>query len=1191
LQQSCVFLITNSCVLQIAISSALLLSGNRRMNSNFQFLQEEFTVLHDRTVKAETLVMTDPRTSLIYSRMALEEAINWMYVNDEELELAYDSSLNSLMMQAQFKEQFSNKLYNELHIIRKAGNLASHNKPVNDVDALNAIDSLYYFSKWFIKSYAREETGDLGIFDFELIPKKGESALSKNELKKLQEQLDKELDTYQESLKNKEEERQALAAKNELFQKQIAALQAQIELNKAAANVADEAQHPRSEYDTRKYLIDIALREAGWDLRGVNDKEYKVEYMPKSTNKTETGYVDYVLWDDDGLPLALVEAKRTIESASKGENQAQLYADSLEKMHGRRPVMYYSNGYDTYLWDDQFYKQARPVHGFYTKAELQTLMYRREHRKDIRTAEIDTHISGRFYQMRSIKSIAEHFSGTDKRTGKLIGTHRGALLVLATGTGKTRTAIAFSKLLLENNWAKRILFLADRISLVEQAKRNFVSFLPQHASVNLLEDKDNLEARIAFSTYKTMMGLIDGRRNDEGRFYGVGHFDLIIVDEAHRSIYKKYQAIFNYFDALFLGLTATPKHSIDKNTYSIFGLADQTPTDAYTFEEAVENKHLVPYRSIELPTKFMRQGIRYDELSEEEKEEFEDEILDGEEASGNEWISSAELNQWLFNKDTAIKTLRYILEQGIKKRGGEELGKTIIFAKNRKHAQFLKDTFLELDKELFANDYVKVISHSEPKAKEFINRFCDEEKDRLPQIAISIDMMDTGIDAPSCVNLVFYKPVKSFTKFWQMIGRGTRLRPNLFGAGNDKTHFLIFDLCENFKFFDENPEGIEGNSQKSLTEIVFGLRLQLAQYLKSTQFKDNEELQEFRTALLDGLYKNSADLNLERFDVKMKLQVVHTYGTGKRELWNHLSKRDVKQIEEEIAPLVKPPKNDSDMARYYDKLLYTLIVKGLETPNKLEYFNSFVIPISKVATTSQKLLKKTTIPAVKSKEELIKLPLEETFWQAEGISHLEKLRKGVRELVKYIDPEDQRYVTTDFEDVILEDKIIERDVLGDPSASYKTPFKNNLHRLEELIRENKDHLTIVRIRKGEAITKEELAGLEKILFEGGLKKDVLTKELGSDLNLVQFVLSLMGLSAERVDMAFAKFINDYQLNAIQISFLDTIKKFLTSNGKIEPSKLYDAPFKNFHTMGVDGVFNQQQADVIFKIVSDFNRAN
>lgn len=1161
------------------------------MNSNFAFLEKEFPVLFDRLRKAEELVVTDSRASLFYARMALEVAVNWMYTYDEELELPHDKGLHNLLLQPEFKEQFNYKLYNELHLIKKTGNLAAHNRPVSDVDSHNTIEYLFYFTKWFVKSYSQEIIGEIGIFNFDFIPKKGDSALSLKQIKELESQLDNKLSKFQEELKEKDEEKKQLADKNELYKKQIELLQAQIEANKVEANVEDEVHHPRNEAETRKYLIDVALREAGWDLKGVNDKEYKVKFMPRSTNKSETGYVDYVLWDDDGLPLALVEAKRTLESGSKGENQAQLYADSLEKMHGQRPVMYYSNGYEIFLWDDKFYKQSRRVHGFYTKAELQTAMFRRTHRMDIRTAPIDTEISGRFYQMRAIKSIAEHFAGNDKNDGKLIGTNRGALLVLATGTGKTRTSIAFSKLMLQCNWAKRILFLADRTSLVDQAKRNFVKHLPEHTSVNLLEEKDNPDARFAFSTYQTMMGLIDRSRDEESRFYGVGHFDLIIIDEAHRSIYKKYQAIFEYFDALFLGLTATPKGNIDKNTYHIFGLPDKSPTDAYTFQEAVDNKHLTPYHTIEVPTKFLREGIKYDELSDEEKEEFEEEILDGEEATGNEWISSSELNTWLFNKPTAIKTLQYVLENGIKKRGGDELGKTIIFAKNRKHAQFLKDTFMELDKEQFGNDYVKVITHKEDKAKEFINRFCDEEKDRLPQIAISVDMMDTGIDAPSCVNLVFYKPVKSHSKFWQMIGRGSRLRPDLFGAGQDKTHFLIFDLCGNFEFFKENPEGIESSSQKSLTEILFGLRLRLAEYLKSNQFIGDDSLQIFRMELLDGLHKDITTLNLNRFDVKMKLEIVHEFGNDNREIWNHLSKRDVKRIEDELSPLVKPQKGDTDLARYYDKLLFTLITKRLETPNSEEYINSFMVPITKVVRTSKKLLKKMTIPAVNSKEDLIKLPLEEDFWKIQGIVHLEKLRKGVRQLVKYIDPEDQRYVTTDFADFILEDKIKTTNFSGTETPEYTSPFQNNVHRLEQLIRENENHITIARIRKGETITKEELQVLEAILFGGGIDKEAIEKELGSQFSLVQFIISLMGLSPENVDAAFVKFINDYKLNAVQIEFLDTIKKFLTSNGKIEPSKLYDAPFKNYHSMGIDGVFTEQQADMIFKIVQEFNQAN
>ena len=1161
-------------------------------STNFQFLAE-WRDLFQRAKKAEQLVLSDPRTSLTYARMALELAVNWMYNNDHDLELPYDTSLNSLMKNSDFKDQFPFKLYREIDLIRKVGNLAIHNKPVTEVDSGNVISNLYYFTKWFGRSYTNEDVEIPGMFDWELVPKDGEAALSKKQLADLQGQFEKEVDKFQEELKETQEKNEELAQKNELFQRQIAELKAQIEANKVTATQQDDDKtlHPRNEAETRKYLIDVALREAGWDLAGINDKEYEVKNMPISTNPSGKGYVDYVLWDDDGLPLALVEAKKTLESVTKGENQAQLYADCLEQMFGRRPVMYYSNGFEIHLWDDQFYKSSRPVHGFYTKQELQTLMYRRRHRKDIRKAVIDPSIAGgngRTFQMRAIRSIAEYFAGNDKSSGKLIGTNRGALLVLATGTGKTRTAIAFSKVMLESNWAKRILFLADRKSLVSQAKRNFVKLLPNHQSVNLLHDKDNTEARFAFSTYQTMMGLIDGSRDKEKRFYGVGHFDLIIIDEAHRSIYKKYQAIFEYFDTLYLGLTATPKQQIDKNTYEVFGLPDKSPTDAYTFEEAVENQHLVDYKTIELQTKFTSKGIKYSELSEEEKAAFEDEILDGGEATENEWVDPSALNQWLFNEDTTIKTLRKITELGIKKRGGDEIGKTIIFARNKKHANFLKDQFMKLDKELYGNDYVKVITHGEPKAEEFIERFCDEEKERLPQICISVDMMDTGIDAPSCVNLVFYKPVKSYAKFWQMIGRGSRLRPDLFGEGQDKSNFLIFDLCGNFEFFAENPHGHEGSSQRSLTEIVFSLRLQLAEYLKDGKFKEDKDLQKYRVELLDALHEDISSLNETRFDVRMKLKTVMEYGNENREIWNNLDKKDIKILNDELATLVKPKKGDTDLARFYDKLLFSLMIKRIETPNTKQFTHSFTLPITKVAILSKKLLKKTTIPAVDEQRELIQMPLEETFWENNGINHLEKIRAGIRDLVKYIDPVDQKYVTSNFEDEIYEPKEREKDVVGEADVTYGSPFKSNVHRLEEIVRNNKDHITISRIRKGEKITQLELAELESMLFSNGVSKEELEKELGGTLNLVPFVIKLVGLSEEKVNQAFSDFINEFQLNSVQIQFLETIKLFLTTNGKIDPAMLYDSPFKTYHSMGVDGVFNEQQADKIFQIISDIN---
>ncbi|WP_127844561.1 DEAD/DEAH box helicase family protein [Psychroflexus aestuariivivens] len=1164
------------------------------MTSNFSFLASTFQELYNLAHTAEEKARYESRTSLFYARMSLEMAINWMYSNDHELEKPYDTSLFNLMQQPEFKAQFNQQLYSDLHIVRKLGNLASHNKPVNEADALTVIEKLFLFLKWFGKAYSDREISIAKAFDWEIIPNKEETKISKRQLENLQNKLEKQHQEYQKYLAEAEEKKEKLLEDNQLYKLQLQQQQKAFKANKEEANTEDKTHHPRDEKQTRELLIDVMLREAGWDLQGANDKEYKVIHMPKSTNPSGLGYVDYVLWDDNGKPLALLEAKKAMENVQSGENQAQLYADALELMHGQRPVMYYSNGYETYLWDDQFYKAARQVHGVYTKNELQTLMYRRNNRKDIRKLKIDTEIAGRSYQMRAIKSIAEHITGNDKATDKLIGTNRAALLVLATGTGKTRTSIAFSKLLLEANWAKRILFLADRVSLVKQAKSNFTKLLPDHSCVNLIEEKDNPDARIAFSTYQTLIGLIDGSRDQEKRFYGVGHFDLIIIDEAHRSIYQKYQAIFEYFDTLLLGLTATPKETIDHNTYKVFGLPDKSPTDAYSFEEAVKENYLTPYRSIEVPTKFLTTGIKYEDLSEEEQEEFESEILNGEEATGNEWIPENQLNDWLFNVDTTVKTLNYILKHAIKKRGGDEIGKTIIFARNRKHAQFLKDMLLEMDKQQFGNDYVKVITHGEPKAQEFIERFCDEEKDRLPQIAISVDMMDTGIDAPSCVNLLFYKPVKSYAKFWQMIGRGSRLRPDLFGPGKDKDKFLIFDLFGNFEFFSENPKGINSSVQKSITEQVFHIKLQLSEYLKQNHFQKDPELKQFRENLLDSLHQSVVNLDQSRFDVRMHLKEVIQFGENNRAVWNYLSETEIKTIKDTIAPLIQPVQGENDLARFYDKLIYSLMIKRMEIPESAQFKEQLNIPISKVAALSQKLLKKTSIPAVKQKEHIIQLPLNEYFWLNDGLKHLEKIRTNIRDLLVYIDKEDQRYVTTNFEDSFDELQVKIKDFgVNDEGEEYKTPtpFTNNIKRLEKIIQDNKDNIVISRIRNGEPITDEEIKSLENILFKNKQEKEKLEKALGSKIDIKTLIVSLLGFSPKKVDQAFANFINEYELNSEQIKFVETLKSFFTSNGKINPEKLYEAPFKEFHSQGVDGVFSEDQADNIFEIVSSLNEGN
>jgi type I restriction enzyme R subunit len=527
-------------------------------------------------------------------------------------------------------------------------------------------------------------------------------------------------------------------------------------------------------------------------------------------------------------------------------------------------------------------------------------------------------------------------------------------------------------------------------------------------------------------------------------------------------VYNRYKHIFKYFDGIRVGLTATPKSETDKDTYGLFNMQPGNPTYAYELEQAVNDRFLVPPKGIYVPLKFQRQGIKYAELSDEDKLAYEEQFTDPLTGEYPDEIEATALNKWLFNTDTVDKVIAHFMEFGIKVEGGDKLAKTMIFARSHKHAKFIEDRF-NIQYPAYKGDFLKVIDYQEEYKYDLLNKFKDKQK--MPQIAVSVDMLDTGIDVPEVCNLVFFKPVRSSTKFWQMIGRGSRLRPNLFGEDQDKKNFLIFDLYGNFEFFRENPNGIETGSQKSLIEIVFGLKLQLALYLKEDNFKNDKELQEHSERLLDELHNSIIELNKERFDVKMKIETVMNFSN--REVWNHLDKKECKTILDVLAPLVRPSKADSDTARFYDKMIYMLMIKRIETPDTEEFLATLNTPITKVAIISKKLLKKTTIPEIKHNEEIVKLPLNEDFWKNNGLNHLEKIRAGIRELVKYLDPVDQRYVTTNFEDAILESEIITSAFGEEKPESYANPFANNTHRLEEIIRENKNNITIARIQNGE----------------------------------------------------------------------------------------------------------------------------
>jgi len=1139
--------------------------------SNFNFLQPEWLSLFKQMKKAEERVYTEPVSTASYCRLALEESIYLIY-DLEYLELPYNTDLVSLMSQEEIKNIIPFTHKNGIHIVRKIGNNASHyGKKISSNDALISLKYLYGFFKWFIQNYSHKNPDLPGIFNENHIPKIGAHKLQLNQIQKereqaqlaLKNQIDKLLKEKETILEKAKESEQALAeykAKEAHSKKEL-----QKQKQERLISVTSEF----TEAETRKHLIDVDLKEAGWEfLRKGRDIEFSVKGMPVTPNNPKgNGFVDYVLWDSNGLPLALIEAKRTTKDVEVGKHQAFLYANCLEQMYKQRPVIFYTNGYETKIWNDSFYSTPRRVFGFYTKEELQWIIQQRNTRKDIRRANVDPDIAGRPYQMEAIQRVNESFV-IDGANG-LKGDKRSALLVMATGSGKTRTAIAIVDILFKYNWVKRVLFLADRNALVRQAKRNFGDLQPDLSAIDLTEEKENNNTRLVFSTYPSMMNRIDNVRNSKERFYGVGHFDLIIVDEAHRSIYNKYKSIFEYFDSLVVGLTATPKESIDHNTFELFGCANGDPTFNYAIEDAVPT-YLKYFKNIDVSTKFLREGIKYKDLSDKEKEKYEDTFEDAQTGLFPEEISASALNKWLFNKDTVIKVLDALMKNGLKIEGGDKIGRTIIFAVNQKHAEFIVECFTERypDK---PSGFIATIHNKVSHNQSLIDAFCDPHNENLPQLAVSVDMLDTGIDAPRILNLVFFKLIRSYSKFWQMIGRGTRLCPDVFRPGKDKEYFLIFDVCQNFEFFDINKTGIENNSSKPITQQIFETRLQLSRLLAETGEEENIELS---NELLDKLHKAINILDRNRFQVDMNLRYVEKFMI--RERWNSLNADDVHQITEYLSAL---PNSDAtnEVTRRFDLLILKMQLAQLLEMKSVENYQE------KLTGIADELARKYTIPEVLQAKPTIEDLQNLDFYKKLSQKKLNQIREEIRELVKYLETASRQIVYTDLED--SEASIFE---------SEREPYKrrdNKMYkkRVERFVRDNKHQLTISKLSSNMPITKEELKVLEDILFdeeERGSKEDF-DKEY-SEEPLGKFVRVILGLDIEAAQKAFADFLQAGNLRADQMTFITNIITYLTKNGVIDKGMLFEPPFTDVNDQGLLGVFDDADAFKIISIIDEIN---
>lgn len=1108
--------------------------------SNFTSIPQGFQNIMHSAIEAEKFVYDNPEIAGFFMRKTLEKWVGFIYESEPQLRIPFDKSLNNLINEPDLSDIVrSSVVIDQMNAVRIIGNKAVHpsKSKIKIEEIVHGLKLLHGISYFFINWYNEGDYVKTPVFDEEKIP------LAQHIQQKQQERII-------EQLKKENEEKAELVKKAEEQQKTLEASR------KEAQNITLPPKDP-NEALTRLYLIDGRLEEMGWDLSLPNVREFRVPGMP---NNKEEGYADYVLWGDNGKPLAVVEAKRTSRDLQAGRHQAELYAKNLEQHYGQLPCVFLTNGYHIHFYDWDY--PAREVQGYYKKDELELVIQRRTSRLNLGDIVVNPNITDRYYQIAAIKAISERFEQK----------HRGALLVMATGSGKTRTAASIIDVFAKANWAKRILFLADRTALVRQAKDNLNDYLPNFPSVNLLSEKEDTTSRLVFSTYQTMINLIDNAESDNARKYGVGHFDLIIFDEIHRSVYNKYKAVFDYFDGYKIGLTATPKDSTDKNTYELFGLTPGNPTYNYDLDTAVSDGYLVPYLSKNVLTKFQRDGIVYNDLTDEEKLEYEEKFGDPVTGEIPDEVEASALDNWLYNTGTADKIVTTIMEKGIRVEGGDKLGKTIIFAKKHQHADFIRERF-NFNFPHLKDQFLKVIDYREEYKHDLLNDF--KLKDKMPQIACSVDMLDTGIDVPEVVNLVFLKPVKSSVKFWQMIGRGTRLCKNLFGYEHDKKEFLILDFCENFKFFSLNPKGVETSNPQSLNEKLFILRLKLSQLLIAQEDDADKQLGESLVDYLHHQVVNLYTLEKDSFIVRPHLQLIEKYQD--RTVWNQISKSDYHELVTKVGKLVFDTDVDS-AAKMFDLMMFDLIVSRINGEKKQ------VNLIQKVTTISKKLQKQTNIPQVAHKMVLLKSISDADYWAEISPAAIDQLRIELRDLIKFLELESRPIIYTNIEDEVT--------VFEDAPTIYETnTFNKEAYRekVEQFIREHQYDLTVDKIRKNIKVTQSDINYLENLLFkQGSLGSKMVFEEAYDGKPLGEFIRSVVGLDRTEAKNAFARISNQGSFNAKQIQFMNLIIDFFAVNGVMKTEQLFQPPFSNIDSQGIINLFGEEKTKEIGQVINEIN---
>ena len=1069
---------------------------------NFAYLKNapDFAQLYTYCCEAEEFALSKPNISVTSARKAMEFIVKMIYSavggdiqGKTVFEMSTDYAVTSYL-----NDQI---LLNSIHFIRKMGNVAVHDGTLTSDEALKVLEELHFL------------VGEVCML-WQLIP------------------------DYPEFVKPvlqtpvQPEPTESPKAKVEVAPELCARYAERMRTTRFSVT------HDRDENENKKLFLRASLREAGWPI--VSRANTAMPEAAAVDCLLDSGdSVDYVLYGRDNKPLAIIEQTATAKNLVEGRTKGIEKANQMAAKYGYKPVVYYTNGYYIYCIDQLGYPPRR-VFNFHSIEELELLKLRRTMRQDITNPAIDDNITNRDYQKNAIRSVCKAF--TDMR--------RRSLLVMATGTGKTRVSISCVDVLMKANWVKNVLFLADRTSLVRQAHKNFNKLLPNVTTSLYTGGSLNRDAnaRVIFSTYQTMINLV----NDDTREFGIGRFDLIIIDEAHRSIFKKYGALFNYFDALMVGLTATPRCEENKSTYDTFQLENGKPDFAYELEAAIQDKYLVGFSVEDKTTDKMRRGIRYDDLTEEEKASFEDTFADDDsiDFTGTE-IEGAKLGKNVINLGTIDAMLNDLMKNGLKVDGGDTLGKTIVFAASHIQAEKIVERFQRIYPQL-GMDFCKLIdSHVEGNLT-LIEQF--EVRGGMPQIAVSVDMMDTGIDVPDVVNLVFFKQVRSKIKFLQMIGRGTRLSPDLFGPGLDKQGFLIFDYYDNFRYFSttgtwSTVEG-SGTTNNIIPQTVMLNKHRLGILMNLQQEK---ALCAFDAAYRDELkahfISETRGLNNDDIAVQYNMAYVSKYRTA--EIWDNLTDRQAAEIEEHILPLF-PSEKAPVKVKSFDNLIYVIEKeyprREKEGKDARKIRNGFKNVDSELTRRMTALLKLKTIPAIVEKTDLITAMIDGAYLLDHfSLERAEDVRKALRDLMSYI-PDKQGYSIINVVDWV-EDK-------ENSGTGGDKPYPQ---KAQEFL-SNSKLPSLAKLRNLDPLTEDEKNEL-KAIFTSKLGTEAEFNAWAGSMALLPFLRLQVGISDEAIQTKFGSFLNAQTLNPMQLNYCQQIVDYARKNGDITMTVLLkESPF-------------------------------